>query len=227
MKFVESLPKNLNKNILGIDETGVGDYFTPLIACGALLPKEMHQWAVDLGVKDSKLLSENKIKEIAQELKSKIPHAVYVLSQQGYNTMVNKKFNANEIKFFAHANAILNFDKKYKIANKEILIDKYSTIKAIEKYSNRFLFIESFQEICQIYNEIYLEEKAESKCLSVACASIIARAYLIEYMEKQTNEWNFVFPLGANTSVKQAVLKFKELHGQDSLNKVAKTSFKI
>lgn len=71
MKFVESLPKNLNKNILGIDETGVGDYFTPLIACGALLPKEMHQWAVDLGVKDSKLLSENKIKEIAQELKSK------------------------------------------------------------------------------------------------------------------------------------------------------------
>lgn len=43
MKFVESLPKNLNKNILGIDETGVGDYFTPLIACGALLPKEMHQ----------------------------------------------------------------------------------------------------------------------------------------------------------------------------------------
>ncbi|SYV98030.1 ribonuclease HII, partial [Mycoplasmopsis edwardii] len=33
-----------NENVLGIDETGVGDYFTPVISCAAFLPKEMIEW---------------------------------------------------------------------------------------------------------------------------------------------------------------------------------------
>lgn len=227
MKFLQLNEEILSSNILGIDETGVGDYFTPLVACCAFLPQEMHQWAKELGVKDSKLLTNRKIKEIGKELKLKVPHSFYVLSQQGYNTMVTKKFNANELKFFIHTNAILNFEKKYQIANKEIVVDQYSTTKSINHYAQRFSFIDDFNNLYNKYNQIYLTQKAEQKYLSVACASILARYYLLEYMEKQNKDWNFAFPFGASKAVKEKVLEFKKNHGDLTLWKVAKTNFKI
>ncbi|EIE41040.1 ribonuclease HII [Mycoplasmopsis canis UF31] len=228
MFFLDHLDFDINKeNILGIDETGVGDYFTPVISCAALLPIEMHQWAKQLGVKDSKLLSQSKINEIASILKTKIPHVIYTLSQSGYNKLTNKKFNANEIKFFIHNQSIINFDKKFNINSKKIIIDKYSTINSINKYKDKFSFINEFNDIYNKYNQITFIEKAETISLSVACASILARAHLNKIMEAQRNEWDFDFLLGASSKAKEQIKEFEQKFGSDSLEKVAKTSFKL
>ncbi|WBP84052.1 ribonuclease HIII [Mycoplasmopsis edwardii] len=216
-----------NENVLGIDETGVGDYFTPVISCAAFLPKEMIEWTKEIGVKDSKLLSDQKINEIADLLIHKVPFSVYTLTQSGYNKLVDKKFNANEIKFFIHMQSILNFEKKYNFQNKKILIDQYSTTNSIKKYQDRFSFIEDFLNFYKKEKEIYLMKKAEQHSQAVACASIIARATLNNYMKKQKEEYDFNFLLGASQKVKDQVSEFEAKFGKETLSKVSKTSFKI
>ncbi|WAM03086.1 hypothetical protein ONA22_04780 [Mycoplasmopsis cynos] len=96
----------------------------------------MINWTYEIGVRDSKLLNDDKIDKIASILIKKIPFAVYVLTQSGYNKMINKGFNANVIKFFIHTQSILNFQKRYEF-DKKIIIDKYSTINAINNYQRK------------------------------------------------------------------------------------------
>ncbi|QKT05665.1 ribonuclease HIII [Mycoplasma sp. OR1901] len=233
MLFYDNLDKvNLDDyNVIGIDETGVGDYFTPIIGCVAYLPNELKEWAINLGVQDSKKLSATKINFIAKELMKKIKYKTYTLTQKGYNSLTSKGFNANEVKYFIHFNAISNYSNSYLDLNnfeKDIfIIDRYSTFNSILKYRDKFNFIADFKKVYELNNQVFFITKAESVHLSVACASIIARYYLVNYMKKQNEEWNFQFPLGASAKVKESVVEFEELYGRDSLDKVCKTSFKI
>ncbi|TDV24365.1 ribonuclease HII [Mycoplasmopsis mustelae] len=232
MFFVENLDINLSKkNVFGIDETGVGDYFTPIIACCAWLPDSFIKWAKSIGVKDSKLLSENQIIKIAEELIQKIPFTKYTLSQYGYNKLIDKKFNANEIKYFIHFHSLESFLKKYfynkSLKNSIVLVDQYSTFNSIIKYQKRFDQWSIFKELDNLNLKIFFKQKAENLHLSVACASIIARYYLIKYMQKQRIDWNFNFILGASQKTKNLVNKFKIEYGEKNLLQVCKRNFKI
>ena len=65
MKFIDAnqnfdLDLN-NKLIIGVDESGVGDYFGPLCAAAVLIPLNNYQKVLNLGVTDSKKISNNKI----------------------------------------------------------------------------------------------------------------------------------------------------------------------
>ncbi|MGZ9756698.1 ribonuclease HIII [Mycoplasma sp. 4423] len=219
-----------NKEIIGIDETGVGDFFTPVIGVCAFLPKNLHLWATELGIKDSKLLTDNRIQILAKELIKKIPYTKYVLTQSGYNKLVSKKYNANEIKYFIHMHCLEHFFDKYNNINVKdfaVLVDQYSTFNSILKYQKKFNEINLFNDLDKKDIDIIYQKKAESINLSVACASIIARYYLIEYMNKQRSEWNYEFAYGASSKVKQQVKEFALKHGEESLEKVCKTSFKL
>ncbi|WP_426461295.1 ribonuclease HIII [Mycoplasma hafezii] len=227
MKFTDNLD-NINlkeKQVIGIDETGVGDYFTPLISVAAFLPQELEQWAIDLGVKDSKKLSEKQILFIAPKLIGKISYGSYKLTQKGYNSL-SKNYNANELKFFSHIKALNTLLERDNQANL-VIIDKYSTTNAILKYYKNILVENNWAKIQDPNIDIILLEKAESISLSVACASIIARYLLIKHMQEQNKQWNFIFPLGANSAVQDKVLEFEQLHGKTALNEVCKTTFKI
>lgn len=100
-----------SKFVFGIDEVGVGEFFTPLIATAVYVPKDKLELLKNLGVKDSKLLSDEKIKNVFNDIKSHIQYASALISQKSYNILFTK-FNANEIKFLAHAEAINNLRKK-------------------------------------------------------------------------------------------------------------------
>ncbi|WP_322901371.1 ribonuclease HIII [Mycoplasmopsis felis] len=218
-----------NKNVLGIDETGVGDYFSPIISVCAFLPKEKEQWALELGVKDSKKLSKHQIIHIGKKLINTIPYTSYKLSQSGYNSLILKKFNSNEIKYLTHLNAIIKYKEKYHIENNNnqiILIDQYSTFNAIIKYKEKFEKMNFFQILSNSKVEVYFQHKAESIHLSVACASIIARYIFILEMEKQNKEWDFNFLWGANSKVKEQKEEFIKKFGEDSLFKICKMNFK-
>ncbi|QNM93634.1 ribonuclease HIII [Mycoplasma sp. Pen4] len=217
-----------NKKLIGVDETGVGDYFTPLVACAVYLPSELSRFILELGVKDSKKLSDSKIMQIAPKLMSFLPYSTYVLSQSGYNKL-SKDYNANELKFFIHASALSNL---YQYQNKSheatgIIIDKYSTTNSILKYHQKIFMFNNWAKINELNLPTLLVEKAEDIHLSVACASIIARYKLLEYMQKQNQQWNFEFSLGAGQKVKQQVSEFVEIYGEKALNEVCKTNFKM
>lgn len=45
---------------IGVDETGVGDYFTPVVSVACFIPKNNIDEIINLGVKDSKKLNDKK-----------------------------------------------------------------------------------------------------------------------------------------------------------------------
>lgn len=214
------------KYIIGVDETGVGDYFTPLISCAALVPIENIERLKKLGVRDSKELSDIQIIKMAPDVLKLIKTSVYKLSQTGYNSLT-KKYNTNELKFFSHIKAINLLINKVDTKPNLIIIDKYSTTNSILKYHNKIMVQDNWAELKNIDCDVLLISKAEKIHISVAAASIIARYKLLEYMKEQEKEWNFIFPLGANHEVKEKVKEFVQIYGEKKLKNVCKLNFKI
>ena len=212
----------LNKNIIGADETGVGDYLTPLVACAVFVPKENVSKLERLEIKDSKQITDKKIQELANEIKPMIKYRIKHLSQKGYNKL-NSSFNANELKMFLHMGAINSLEEVISDTDL-IIIDQFSSKASIEKYMKRLE--ESNFEFKKFNAPLELIEKGESAHVAVAAASIIARDYFLELMNKQNAQWNTKFPLGTNNIVEEFARDFIKKHGFDSLNEVAKMSFK-
>ncbi len=210
------------QNIVGSDETGVGDYLTPLVACAAFVPYQNVNKLEQLGVTDSKKIADPKILELAELIKPLVKYRVKHLTQSGYNKL-NKSYNANELKMFLHMGAINAIEESVKDIDL-LIIDQFSNASSIQKYYQK-LGKSSF-DLKPFKANLKLVEKGEMEHVSVAAASILARAYFINYMSKQNKEWDTVFPLGTNSIVEDFAVKFVDLNGFDSLDKVAKLSFK-
>lgn len=210
-----------NKNIIGSDETGVGDYFTPLIVCAVFVPKQNVDYLLECGVKDSKKLSDLQILKIYNLIKDKIKSSTMVMSQLQYNNLTQKKWNANELKMMMHMKAITTLESKINDID-FVIIDQFANLNSIQKYREKIVS----QGISPDFkSDVNYFEKGESVHVSVAAASIIARAKLIDVMEKQNAKYNFVFPLGANNIINKAK-EFVKLYGENALYEVAKISFK-
>ncbi len=212
-----------NKNIIGSDETGVGDYLTPLVAAAVYVEKDNIEELKKLGVKDSKSLSDKKIQEIFLQIKDLIKYRVNHLTQKGYNNLA-KYMNAHELKMFLHLKCITTLEKYDKVNEDLILLDAFASIDNITKYYENLM--KSKLKTDEIKKEIILAEKAESIHVAVAAASIVARYYFLEMMKEQEETIGMKFPLGTNEEVEKTAIEFCEKYGRKALYEVAKISFK-
>lgn len=215
------LNKKINFPIIGSDETGVGDYFSPLVVAAVAFKKEYYQQILALNLKDSKQLSDSNIIKIASQLKRYCHYRIRHLSQNGYNKLI-KSFNGHELKTFLHLNAIgeLNRNLKYPSA----IIDQFASSKNFYHYWDKLK--ETTLEITNPNCELIFEEKADQKYLEVSAASILARDFLLSKMHKQNLEWNMNFPLGASQKVIEFGKDFIKKYSKEELSKVAKIHFK-
>lgn len=211
------------KSIIGCDETGVGDYLTPLVAAAAYVDKKNVEELIKLGVKDSKQLSDSKIKELFPKIKDLVVFRVNYLSQKGYNNL-NKYMNAHELKMFLHLKSITQLEINDKVNEDFILLDKFASVENIEKYYDKLM--KSRLETPEISKKLMMIEKAENIHVSVAIASIIARYHFLEMMKVQEEECEMKFPLGVSEKVEQAAIAFIEKFGRKALYEIAKISFK-
>lgn len=216
-----------NKNIIGSDETGVGDYLTPLVAAAVFVPINNVRKLEALGITDSKKLTDSKITELYNEMKTMIKSSVRKMSQRQYN-FLNKKYNANELKMRLHLECIASVESR--VDNIDlVIIDQFSTAPSLDKYRKRIIEEEnkdSEKEWLDIQAETKYVTKGEMEHVSVAAASIVARAYFIHLMEEQNKKWDIKFPLGTNKEVVAFAQRFVAKNGKDSLYDVAKLSFK-
>lgn len=212
-----------NLSIIGVDEVGVGDYFGPLVSSAVFIPREKMRFLSELGIKDSKKISDKKIKELAPIIQKNTINQVFFLSPHGYNQL-NLQYNSNELKMFCHLNTIS------KVANETtsdfVLIDQFSTLKSIKNYYQKIMIDDNWAKIPNFNADISLLKKAENYSLAVACASILARNFFLNYMEQMSEEYKINFPLGAGNSVKEFA---KKLFIDKNINpkKVAKIHFKM
>ncbi|TCG10896.1 ribonuclease HIII [Mycoplasma todarodis] len=208
--------------IIGADETGVGDYLTPLVAAAVFVPPQYISKLEAMGITDSKKLTDKKILELFEKIKPLIKSSVRHLSQKGYNKL-NTSFNAHELKTIIHLQAINAVESR--VDNIDLVIlDQFVNENSFNKYVSRLE--KSSLDIPPIKRELKMVTKGEMEHVSVAAASIVARAYFLKMMESQNKRYDMTFPLGTNDRAVTCAKEFVNKYGAEKLNEVAKLSFK-
>jgi len=198
---------------IGSDEAGKGDYFGPLVVAGVLVDNTIVESLEQLGVKDSKRLSDKSIKELATRINRQCLCSVVTVGPERYNELYNEIGNLNRLLAWGHSRTIEN------ILNREkcdyALADQFGDKKFITD-----ALMEKGKRI-----EVKQEIRAESD-MGVAAASILARAEFIRRLAMLSAKYEMDFPKGASPAVIQAGKEFVKKYGGERLNEVAKIHFK-
>ena len=201
------------KGRLGTDESGKGDYFGPLVVAGVFLPEEQEEVLSELGVKDSKRFSDNRVRELAGLIKKGYTHSIVAIGPEKYNSLYTKLRNLNRILAWAHSRAIENLleEVNCKLAITDQFGDKAFVLNALMKRGKSI--------------ELIQRPRAEED-LAVAAASILARAEFLTRLYFLSKDIGFDLPKGASPLVEEAGLKLVKAQGVQVLDKVAKKHFK-
>ena len=81
---------NSYSRVIGVDESGKGDYFGPLVVAGVLVSQNDTRELSNEGIRDSKTLSEKQIIEKAHKIKNKLISNVVVINPKKYNELYGK-----------------------------------------------------------------------------------------------------------------------------------------
>ena len=206
-----------NLPLIGTDEVGNGSYFGGLAVVASFVTPDQHAFLRQLGVGDSKTLTDQKIRQIAPILKEKIQHQALLLSPSKYNEVIGDRYNAVSVKVALHNQAIYLLLQKG-IQPEKIVIDAFTSAKNYDKYLA--------QEANRFNSPISLEEKAEGKYLAVAVSSIIARDLFLENLENLGRELGYQLPSGAGTASDKVASQILQAYGMQGLNFCAKLHFK-
>lgn len=203
-------------NTIGSDEVGTGDYFGPIVVSSAYVAKENISFLESLGVKDSKKMTDEKILEIVPKIIKTIPYYSIVLSNKDYNQHHNNDINMNKMKAILHNKALGK------------LLETHSSVDyvVVDQFAKPFVYYNYLKDAGHIVRNITFMTKAEDKCLSVACASLISRFIFLKEFHKLESELGISLPKGAGDQVNVAAANLVKQHGYDILKKVAKLNFK-
>ena len=201
---------------IGTDESGKGDFFGPLIIAGVFVNEETKDQLIKIGVKDSKQISHNNIKTLANKIKKIVggdSFNVVVINPPKYNELYDKFGNLNRLLAWGHARVLEN-----------ILIKRHVTTAISDKFGNEKLIESALQEKGQSL-DLHQFHKAE-KYTAVAAASIIARDKFNDWFEQKKAELKTELPKGASVKVSEVASKVKEKFGIEYLSQLTKTHFK-
>ena len=204
------------ENQIGSDEVGVGDFLLPVTVVAAFVRGRDLKMLDEFGVKDSKKVTDEKIREIAPLLLKKFFVSRLTLDNEHYNELIAKGENLNSIKAKMHNRALLNMFKKFP-DTRNVFVDQFV---AESKY---FAYLNDPKE--QKVMNIVFKTKGESYYPCVALASIIARyAFLLE-KDALEKKYGMTFPFGAGANVNKFAIKFIKKYGMTEFNKIAKVHF--
>ena len=196
---------------MGSDEAGKGDYFGPLCICAFYGDEAILGELKKIGVKDSKLLSDDKLLKMAPLLR-KFPHELMVLTPKTYNSLYEKFGNLNRMLAWCHTKILSTLSER--VGCKRALIDQFAPKATILPFMKAPL----------IPDLIDVRVRAENDPF-VAAASLLARSAFLETLSSLSKEYQIQLPKGA-THVKDALARFIAKWGRDALVNVAKIHFK-
>lgn len=204
-------------NSIGSDEVGTGDYFGPIIVTASYVSRKDISFLEDLGVRDSKKITDDKIISISPTLIKRIPHVSIILSNFEYNERYNEKMNMNKLKAILHNKAI------YQLLEKDNY--KYDLI-VIDEFAKKYVYFNYLKESNKVIRNLTFTTKAEDKCLSVACSSIISRYLFLKEMKNMSKLLNIEIPKGASSKVDLVGKEIVNKYGESKLKEIAKLNFK-
>ena len=208
--------KIYNSSTIGSDEVGTGDYFGPIVVASTFVSKENISFLEELGVKDSKKMTDEKILEVVPKFINKIPYECIILSNKDYNEKFKNGYNMNKIKAILHNKVLGKLTEKIK--NYDYIV--------VDQFAEKYVYFSYLKETNNVVKNITFMTKGESKCLSVAAASLISRYVFLKEFAKIQKEVDMLIPKGASTSVDDVAIKIIKKYGFDKLKDIAKLNFK-
>lgn len=200
--------------LAGVDESGKGDFFGPLVVASAAVSLLERPLLDELYIRDSKKMTDLRVMTVAPQIKKQVPHSVVVIMPEKYNELYLKIGNLNKLLAWGHARAIENL----------LATTPFETVISDRFAKHEELLERSLMEKGRSVKLIQLE-KGERE-LAVATASVLARAEFLNALKRLSQKWQMEFPKGAAPQVDQAGAAFLRRYGEDKLNQVAKLHFK-
>ncbi|WP_323847932.1 MAG: ribonuclease HIII [Phytoplasma sp.] len=205
-----------NKKHVGSDEVGIGDVFGPIVVCSVLVTEKQIPFLKEIGIRDSKKISDSKIEKLFLMIKDKFDYYVKILTPCEFNIWI-QKYNTKHIQALLHNQVILEIIKKI----------KENTIVVLDRFVNSKKYFQYLQNEQKIYKRIKFETKAESKYVSVALASVIARAVFLKEINKLKDEIGYKLLLGAGSKVDEQIYQMYQNNKElVFFQKIAKCNFK-
>ena len=198
---------------IGTDESGKGDFFGPLVIAGFFCPDGQEGVLTEIGVRDSKTISDKKALDLAETLKKGYVHSVVAVGPEKYNELYAKFRNLNKLLAWGHARVIEN------------ILERIDAGRAVtDQFGNESLVR---QALMQKGRTIDLEQRPRAESdPAVAAASILARAEFLKRMAALSREWGVALHKGAGPPVEASAAAFLAKHGAEALGRVAKLHFK-
>ncbi len=204
---------------IGTDESGKGDYFGPMVVAGVWLDESAAVRLEATGIKDSKLLSDNRCQNLAAEIRIvcngksvevEMPPERY---NELYDQFKKEGKNLNHLLAWGHARVI------------ESLLEKNPCSYAVaDQFGNeRFILSKLMEKGKKL--QLIQTPRAE-RYTAVAAASILARDRFLSRMEKLSREHGILLPKGASDLVIQPALDVIRKRGVHELKKIAKLHHK-
>lgn len=212
VKEEKSIPMDISS--VGSDEVGTGDYFGPIVVTATYVSKEDISFLTELGVRDSKKLSDEQILKIVPKIIKRIKYKTIMLSNKEYNEKYGKNMNMNKIKAILH-NKVLS----------EMVKDNVYDYIVVDQFEPESSYYKHLSEVPSPLKGITFITKAEDKCLSVACASLISRYIFVKEFDRLGDKYGIFLPKGANYYVEDIGIKLVSKYGIDILKDVAKLNF--
>ena len=209
--------KYYNCSSVGSDEVGTGDYFGPIVVTATYVKKEDIKKLEDLGVGDSKKITDEKIKKIAPELAKIVKYRSIILTNKEYNEKYTKNVNMNKIKAIMHNKVLYQLMQEEKPEVDYIIVDEFARENRYYEYLNG---------IKDIQRNITFMTKAEDKNLAVAAGSIISRYIFLKEFDKLSDNLHIPLPKGAGKDVDTIGEEVVEKYGEEKLQEIAKLNFK-
>ncbi|WP_391116279.1 ribonuclease HIII [Psychrobacillus sp. L3] len=215
----DTLPPNFSSfSVVGSDETGTGDYFGPITVAACFVRADQIELIQELGVKDSKMLTDDVMRKMAPDLMATLTHSVLVLKNEKYNDIQGRGWSQGKIKALMHNQALKHVLNKMNPEKPAYIL--------IDQFAERGIYYNHIKAEKEIIREnVLFSTKAEQLHVSVAAASIIARyAFLIE-MDRLSKIANTTIPKGASSKVDEIAANIFLKHGETFLKSITKWHF--
>lgn len=202
---------------MGIDESGKGDFFGPMVIAGAYVDDTLAETMKTMGVRDSKTItSDAKAMSMGAELRRLLGHrfSIVKVGPRAYNRLYAKMRSVNTLLAWGHARAIENLLEAVPDCPRAIS-DQFGNAKQVER-----ALMQKGRSI-----ELIQRHKAESD-LAVAAASIIAREGFLRGLADMSRDLDLKIPKGASDAVRAAAVELARRRGPEILIDTVKCHFK-
>lgn len=203
-------------NYIGSDEVGNGSYFGGIVTASVLVRDQADvDFLLELGVRDSKKISDKKIRDMAPQIKDRLEYAISEAIPAQYNQAIASGLHIKEIMAILHNDAI----GKVSVENPDyVLIDEFASAS---KYSD---YLEASNKTIAYSDRLRFEKKAESKYLAVAAASILARDAFLTQIDTMSDFLHMPIKQGVTAKVKEQIAQLMRM--EIDLTQYAKVDFK-